>query len=377
MSLFKVQNKYNKNSELIQKLEQILKPNVGQMAKDIAKAIKIDKSDLNSFLHNRSDLYRQDKNTFEWYLIEPVTFKISFPKVKWLNADLFEESLKSVGSPLDSQVDNIVFTIAENSSVMVDAASRLLSLCNQLIFIGKHVTVDFCACKHTHSYLNRIGFFDLLHSEVLVLPNRPKVSKAKIYKGQNRNVKEFGEIDPKQPDALVPEDLQNAFVVHAGDQYESLALTVISEPFNNVHDHSESPIPGFAALQLYNGSKKHIQTVISDSGVGIVGTLRRVLEEKYPKLAKKYSPQTMKKDALLIKEVIEKGEISQVDIEGRGCGLKRTHELAVKYTANLTIRQQFFELKLIYKDGAISSVIITEDMPNILGTHICFDFFLD
>lgn len=370
-------NKFDNNNELVESIKKLLNPNTGVMAKTLSRKLTVDKHELNAFLHHREDLYYQDKISFEWFLVQPKKLIISFPKVKWLTADLFEESLQSAGSPLDSPINNIEFTIAENCSVMVDAASRLLSLCNQLIFIGKEVTVDFSACKQTLSYLNRIGFFDLLDSAILVLPSRPKISKAKIYKGQNHNVKEFGEIDPKQPDALVPEDLQNAFVIHAGDQYASLALTVISEPFNNVHDHSESPIPGFAALQLYSGSKKHIQTVISDSGIGIAGTLRRVLEKKYPMLAKKYNPQTTLNDALLIKEVVEKGEISQVNIKGRGCGLKRTHDLAVKYTANLTIRQQFFEVKLFYKDGELKNFTHTENMPKILGTHICFDFFLD
>jgi hypothetical protein len=370
-------NKFDNNNELVESIKMLLNTNTGVMAKTLARKLVVDKHELNAFLHHREDLYYQDKVSFEWFLVETKKLIISFPKEKWLNADLFEESLKKVGSPLECDSMHVVFNIAENCSIMVDAASRLLSLCNQLVFIGKKVSLDFSVCKQTLHYLDRIGFFDLLNNTILILPSRPTHSKAMIYKGQNENVKEFGEINPQQPDASVPEELQKAFVFHAGDQYESLALTVIAEPFNNVHDHSESPISGFAALQRYNGTKKHIQTVISDSGIGIVGTLRRVLEEKYPKLAKKYNPQTTLNDALLIKEVVEKGEISQVNIKGRGCGLKRTHDLAVKYTANLTIRQEFFEVKLFYKDGELKSFIHNENMPKILGTHICFDFFLD
>ena len=233
----------NKNNQLINELEKILKHNIGVIAKDIARKLNVDKSELNRFLHDRSDLYHQDKNTYTWFLIEPQKLIISFPKVKWLNADLFEESLTKVKSPLECDIGHVVFNIGENCSVMVDAASRLLSLCNQLVLKDKCVTVDFSACKQTLHYLDRIGFFDLLNNSILILPTRPSHSKAKAYKGQNDNLKEFGEIDPKKRDDSVPEELQKAFVFHAGDQYKSLALTVISEPFNNVHDHSESPIP--------------------------------------------------------------------------------------------------------------------------------------
>ena len=370
-------NKLDNNKELVEKIAKILKPNAGLMAKDIAKNLGVDKSELNPFLHHRSDLYYQDKKSYEWYLVKPKELIINFPKVSWLNADLFEEALKTAGSPLDDDAQRINFVVAKKCSILLDAASRLLSLCNQLIGHGKSVTIDFNACAPTLHYFNRIGFCDLLNPEVDILPFRPSLSGAKVYKGNNENLTEFGEIDPNQPDAAVPEELRDAFISHAGKQYSTLALTVISEPFNNVHDHSKSPIPGFAALQLYNGSKKHIQIVISDSGVGIAGSLRPILKARYSDLSRKFSPQTPLNDILLIKEVFEKGGISQVDDDERGLGLKRTHDLAVKYTANLSIRQEFFELKLFYSGGKLKKFSYAENMPRIMGTHICFDFFLD
>lgn len=370
-------NKLDNNKELVEKIAEILKPNTGVMAKAIGNKLGIDKSDLNPFLHHRSDLYYQDKKSYEWYLVQPKELVINFPKVSWLNADLFEEALKAAGSPLDDDAQRIIFVVAKKCSILLDAASRLLSLCNQLIKQGKCVAIDFNACAPTLHYFNRIGFCDLLSSAVDILPSRPNLSRAKTYKGNNENLTEFGEIEPTNPDAAVPEELRDTFISHAGKQYSTLALTVISEPYNNVHDHSKSPIPGFAALQLYNGSKKHIQTVISDSGVGIAGSLRPILKEKYSALSKKFSPQSSLNDILLIKEVFEKGGISQVDDNERGLGLKRTHDLAVKYTANLSIRQEFFELKLFYSGGKLKKFSYTENMPRIMGTHVCFDFFLD
>ncbi|MCZ8500021.1 hypothetical protein O9929_28255 [Vibrio lentus] len=50
---------------------------------------------------------------------------------------------------------------------------------------------------------------------------------------------------------------------------------------------SKSPIDGFAALQVYSKTNR-IQTVISDSGVGIANSLRLVLKERYPELYEEF-----------------------------------------------------------------------------------------
>lgn len=61
------------------------------------------------------------------------------------------------------------------------------------------------------------------------------------------------------------------FVEHSSANYSLEAKTVFSELVGNVTDHSESQIPGLAGLQVYRpyNKPKHIQTVISDSGLGI------------------------------------------------------------------------------------------------------------
>lgn len=49
--------------------------------------------------------------------------------------------------------------------------------------------------------------------------------------------------------------------------------------------------PGFAALQLYKGKRRHIQTVISDSGLGIATTLKRNLKNIILKFSRNWSHQ--------------------------------------------------------------------------------------
>lgn len=370
-------NQLDNNTDLTTKISLILNEKVSLKARKIATELGIDRSELNLFLHESKGLFIQNSETFEWSLVKPNELIINFPEVSWLDSDTFEQSLNKAGSPLDCPANKVTFVIGAKSSIMLEAASRLLALCNQLVMIGKTVTVDFSATKSTLHYFDRCGFCDRLDIAVNILPSRPVESKAKTYKGNNENLIEFGEIDPKNIDSKVVEDLQKSFISHAGKQFSALALTVISEPFNNVHDHSSSPINGFAALQKYQGNQKHIQTVVSDSGIGIAGSLRPVLQNKYPKLEKKFSPRTIKTDILLIKEVFEKGGISQVDDDDRGLGLNRTFELAVKYNANISIRQENFELKIYYRNGVLKNFLQTENLVKILGTHFCFDFFLD
>ena len=363
--------------DLATKINIILGKSISLKARKLAHEIGVDRTELNSFLYKHTELYTLNTETHEWSLVKPSELIINFPEVSWLDSDTFEQSLSKAGSPLDSPANKVTFAIGTKSSIMLEAASRLLALCNQLVMIGKTVTVDFSATKSTLHYFDRCGFCDRLNLAVNVLPSRPVQSKAKTYKGNNENLIEFGEIDPKNIDSKVVEDLQKSFISHAGKQFSALALTVISEPYNNVHDHSSTPINGFAALQKYHGNQKHIQTVVSDSGIGIAGSLRPVLQNKYPKLEKKFSPRTIKTDILLIKEVFEKGGISQADDEDRGLGLNRTFELAVKYNANISIRQENFEIKIYYRNGVLKSFLQTENLVKILGTHFCFDFFLD
>lgn len=358
------------------RINLILSQKVSLKARKLALELGVDRSELNSFLYKHTELYSLNSETHEWSLLKPNELIINFPDVRWLDSELFEDALTKAGSPLDSRANKITFIIGNKCSILLEAASRFLALCNQLAMIGKTVTVDFNACKTTLYYFDRIGFCDRLNTAVNILPSRPVGSKAQSLKGNNKNLTEFGEIDPLNPNPDIPRELRKTFISHAGEIYSSMAFTVISEPFGNVYDHALSPISGFAALQLYNGNKRHIQTVISDSGIGIAGSLRKVLESKYPELHKRFTPRTIHADILLIKEVFEKGDISQVDEDARGRGLHKTFELAVKYNANISIRQESFELKLYYRNGVLKNFSHTENMVKILGTHFCFDFFL-
>ena len=300
----------------------------------------------------------------------------------WIDGLSLDMSIKKSGSPLESDSTSIHFIVPEGCKIFLEAAGRLLALSNQSILMDKSVTIDFSDCQDTLSYFNRIGFFELLHNKVDVKPNRPVFSTSKIYKGNSEAVYEFGEVDPVDLDEDIPQQLKNSFVHYAGDQYSQPVFTVLSELFGNVRDHSNSPIPGYIALQRYRGYggvggvRPHIQTIVSDSGKGINGTLKPVLEEKYPALYKKFDFNDPQSAPLLVKEVFERGRISSSSDEGRGLGLKRSGDVAATYDAKISVREGDFELRLVYKSGNLDNFKYELGLPKILGTHICFDFFL-
>jgi hypothetical protein len=365
-----------------QRIREVLGETPGLKGRQIARKIGAEKSEVNSFLSKNRDHFFQDSD-YCWFVVNAAELEIGLEADTWVDGASLDSSIKSAGMPLEGGHGKVVFIVPKDCRIFLEAAARLLALSNQLIFNGKEVTIDFSDCKATLSYFDRIGFLRHLDPKVVVTPYRPKVSRADTYKGNSDAVVEFGKIDPIALDEDIPMHLKNSFVAHAGEDYSQPAFTVISELYGNVGDHSEAPIPGFAALQYYkgykgyNGKPPHIQTVVSDSGKGIVGTLKPILSERYPNLASKFDFSDPEAEVLLVKEVFDHGHITQSDDEGRGLGLKRSSDVAAKYNATISVRQENFELKLLYKNGELDDFSYVLELPTIRGTHVCFDFILD
>jgi len=355
-------------------ITKILQQNPGLKGREIAKKLGVEKREVNSYLARNPDQFEQD-NEARWFIARQ--FHIEFDGDTWVDSASFERALKRVGSPLDNDCLSVRFSLPDGGSILLDAAARLMALANQLTWKKKSVVLDFSTSRAMHGYLNRIGFFDHLDKDVLVIPARPKVSKASIYKGNSPTLYELNRIDIAAPDEDIPVQLKKSFVTYAGESCSQAVFTVLAELFGNVRDHSNSPISGLAALQCYKNAKSpHIQTVISDSGEGIAKTLAFALCTKYQDLARRIERQGKAADAFLIKEIFEKGGISQLD-GGHGLGLKASADVAKKFNARVTIRQETFEVTLVYGDGAPVKFSYILDMPRIYGTHICFDFLLD
>ena len=100
--------------------------------------------------------------------------------------------------------------------------------------VGKAVTIDFNDCASTLRYFDRIGFIDHLDRRVTVLPKRPPVSGAEIYKGNSQAVVEFGAVDPNGANKILINQLIDRFVQQSADGYETAASTVFGELIGNI-----------------------------------------------------------------------------------------------------------------------------------------------
>jgi len=357
------------------KLKKYISSHSGEKARKIANSLKLDRAEVSRFLHDSPD-YEQDED-FCWCLVaDNNVFEINLEADTWITASDFESCLINTGCALSSDTNEVKVIFPKGCSVMLDVSARLLALVNQLDYAGKSVALDFTQCAQTKGYFNRMGFFDHLREGVSVLPRRPKESGAVKYKGNNSALVEFGGINPGCRNKQLVGDLSDSFVEQSSEDYETASFTIFSELIGNISEHSESPLEGFAALQKYKGRKTHIQTVVSDSGLGIAQTLRPSLKGHYPDLYKKYNDQTIDNDIELVIQVLSKGEVSRYG-KGRGLGFKSSREQSMKFNASYSVRQETFSLDFQFEEGKLKEVRRMTNLSKIQGTHICFDFYVD
>jgi len=357
-----------------EKIEALLRKRPGIKAREIASTLGLEKRDVNVILHGGLSRYRKDSS--HGWSIASNRLGISLPG-KWTSAADFEQALILGGDALRGPDKEVVIYLPHGCSPMIDCTARLLSLANQLARIEKDVTLDFSQCLDAHSYLDRAGFFEQLDPRVVVLPKRPVLSAASIYAGQSNTMVEFGSVDPLSSNEALVHKLTDKFVQHSSEDYTVAALTVFGEFIRNVAEHSKSPLAGFAGLQKYKMGRRrtHIQTVVSDSGVGIAATLRPALRSHYPALHQKYGEGGLESDLGLVTAALLKGRISSSGKE-HGLGFKSSRELAHKHRAIITLRQEHFCIQLNLQ-GELVRAVPQKNIRPILGTHICFDFYVD
>ncbi len=359
---------------MLTQIQELLVRTPRLKAKDIALALHLDKHQVNQILHATSELFVQD-DTYAWSIRPEVCLNIPIGNGNWIRSGDFERALCRAGSPLVSGARWVVFTLAESSKLLLDALARLLAMSNQLADAGKTVVLDFSQCEGTLSYLDRAGFIRHLDSRVQILPERPEGLKSQVYEGNNEGLVELRKIDIESPNQDIPRQLREAFVSYAGEAYSVPALTVIGELFGNVGEHSGTRLPGLAGLQRYKRSKDRgrIQTVISDSGLGVVGTLEPVLVEKYPKVAKELRREQGHLGIALLKRIFSKGGLTRK--RDGGVGMFASGQAAEKHNATITIRQSDFEFRVRWQNG-VSNFSESLNLVRLDGTHVCVDFDL-
>ncbi|MDR6743231.1 hypothetical protein J2X56_005268 [Herbaspirillum sp. 1173] len=358
-------------------IKQLLDREQPLKAKDIASKLGVERERVSALLHARKAQFEKD-NQHRWYLKDQM-LTVHLPDQQWLTTSQFETTLSADDSPLDSGHSLILFQFGQQTSLLIDTIARLLALCNQLIAAGKDVVLDLSDCRSTRTYLDRVGFFEHLDAEVRVFPRRPSTSSASVHRNNSDTMVEVVAINLDQRDDAILKNLRDRFECVIDIEHYVRANTILGELFDNIHEHSSSPIPGFAALQTYvKGRKPSIRTVFSDSGAGIVGTLMPTLSrEQLDEI------RNSEKDlrVALIERIFSHGKLSRLNTsnQGRGLGLKRAGDLANKLNSNvngsITVRQDTFEVTIHLHSDRITFAHRL-NLHKLLGTHICFHMFL-
>ena len=223
-------------------------------------------------------------------------------------------------------------------------------------------------------YLNRMGFFDHLAPEIEVLPTRPLDSAAKIYRGGNAALVEIAKINTQARDKGLPTRLTQALMRSCNNrpdaaELEGAAWTIFAELIDNIFSHSCTQLNGYAALQVYS-SGDCLLVAVSDSGRGIIETLRPSISSEFPKLASL-------SDTDLLVEAFRQG-LSRHGAD-RGCGLRGSAAKAIKFRADLDVRLPHQRVFLAPAKGIYTPNIAYcyENLPLIWGTHISFTFRLE
>lgn len=298
---------------------------------------------------------------------------VHFP-ANWINAGRFEFALRDTRGPHDPGTHEVNFMFPVGCKVMVDGAIRLLSLANQLVSSTRRVRLDFDEGESgTMGYLNRMGFFDHLAPEVEVVPSRPSYSGAQLYRGGNSMLVEIARIAKGARDDDLPTRLTDAisYACSSRDDVDDLkgaAWTIFAELIDNIFAHSATQLDGYAALQVYSSGNR-LLVAVSDSGLGIMQTLRPTLRTEFPRLAEL-------SDTDLLVEVFRQG-LSRHGSD-RGCGLKGCAAKAIKFDAQLDVRLPNQRVLLTPARGAYepNRAYCYEGLPLLWGTHIAFSFGL-
>jgi hypothetical protein len=293
---------------------------------------------------------------------------------QWIEAAAFERALASGHSP-HGLATEVQFNIPVGCKLMLVPIVRLLSLANQLAFVGKLVTLNFIEGETgAMGYLNRMGFFDHLSHNVRVVPGRPIHSAAKAHYGGSANLVEIAPISATNGEEIgLPSRLSDVVKKACGARADVAALesatwTIFSEMIGNVGEHSGTKLDGYAALQVYSGGNK-LQVAVSDSGLGIMETLRPALKTQHPHLSGL-------SDIDLLVEIFRQG-LSRLGSE-RGCGLKGCAARAIKFHAELDVRLPNQRVLLVpgVSGYTPNTAFCSDKLPLLWGTHISFEFQL-
>lgn len=307
------------------------------------------------------------------------------PAKPWVNGFCFEQILIKNKSKIAKGRRIAVFKIPEQTCLPLDTVIRLLNLLNQLGDKGYKLKLHFLGKKNvTKGYFDRMGFFELVHDGVKIVPEPPIYSAKKRYNGNSNSLVEIEVINSKEKNTHLPERLAAVIVENIErktrtlDTKEKSRLTVIfktifMELITNIYEHSKSKLDGIVALQVYGGKSPRAEVIICDSGLGMLETIRPTLQTHNAKF-ERYS------DSQLIEKMLNEGITSKNPDEYAGNGLRACFTQASKINSDLTIRldNSFHRLyKVSEYENPFDSLQSLAGLQPIDGTFICFEIPLN
>lgn len=294
----------------------------------------------------------------------------------WVSARKFEDALFRCGDALGGSYTSVVVQLPVGCKLMVDVVIRLLSFCNQVVATTRRLRLQFAdGDQGAMGYLNRMGFFDHLAQAVEVLPSRPSYSGASLHRGGNRNLVEIARFsgintaDAGLVDKLAETAQRSCATRNDVGAIYGAVFTIFSELIGNVSEHSQSALDAFAVLQTYTNGNQ-VRIAVSDSGVGIMRSLR-------PALRAKGDPAADLGDVELLVEMFRKG-ISRLDDDKRGNGLMVSAQHAIRFEADLDVRLLNQRVLLKPSGNAYQpNMAYSQDgLPLLWGTHLSFSLKL-
>lgn len=296
---------------------------------------------------------------------------IDLPR-RWVNIAGFERALGRASKPLGAPTAGVQINIPAGCMLMIDVTLQVLSLCNQIAASGRPLVLAFAGGEPDMGYLSRMAFFDQLARTVEVQPARPTWSGAEIHRGGNGGLVEIEPIRTGNfPEQALVQRLSEVATRSCGARTDALDIggsifTIFGELIGNIFDHSQTQIDGFAASQTYPRGNC-VCLAVSDSGIGIMNSLRPALEARGSHLIGL-------NDVALLVEVFRQG-ISRIDDHKHGLGLRQSAAAAIKFQADLDIRLPRQRVLLKPADGryhAENTAYTQDALPLLNGTHISF-----
>lgn len=290
---------------------------------------------------------------------------------RWIDASALDGAM---ARPCGGQVaPGWEFRLHRGCRLLLDAIIRLLAHANQAVEDGFAVRIVFEEGRcGTMGYLDRMGFFDHLSSDVEVSPPRPAVSGADLHRGGNQGLVEIAAIRRGVRDQGLPGRLADRLVGACGgradvDRLDGAVGTIISELVGNVHEHGGPRGAGFAALQVYRQGDM-VKVVVSDQGRGLIETLRPALEARSSRFGRM-------NDTALLLEAFRNGLSRHAD-QRRGQGLMTCAARALRFRATLEVRLASQNLKFVPGDDGYGSdrAFAASGLVPMRGTHISVEF---